>query len=431
VRDRFLTRRLIGLGLTANAIRPVPGGPPTLPAFFAGWLAGELAPHLLAATVVDTAVHTARKGVRTRSDALGVAAAGLSVAGLVSVMRAGQAARHEAEDALLEALGPGYHDVLENPQSPADLATPWNNLIWPFRMKHTDVRRVSDVPFAEGGRRFNLDIYHHKDKPTGRPILLQVHGGGWVIGRKDQQGIPLMTRLASQGWVCAAANYPLSPKARWPEHLVALKRSIAWLREHAEEFGGDPNFIAVTGGSAGGHLAAMLALTAHDTSLQPGFEDVDTSVQACVPHYGLYDVAGETGTRDVKIRIPTLIKPMLMAKGAKFPTDYEAASPYHLAADPVNADAPPFFVIHGTNDSLIRVHEARAFVERLRGTSKNVVAYAELGGAQHAFDVFPSIRSAHIVKAVERFLDWSVVEARGGAVTTGREATPGSVLPRR
>ena len=92
-------------------------------------------------------------------------------------------------------------------------------------------------------------------------------------------------------------NYPLSPKARWPQHLVALKRAIGWIRANIAEYGGDPSFLAVTGGSAGGHLSAMLALTGNDPALQPGFEYVDTSVQACVPHYGVYDFTAEDGTR--------------------------------------------------------------------------------------------------------------------------------------
>ncbi|TAL22449.1 MAG: alpha/beta hydrolase, partial [Frankiales bacterium] len=71
----------------------------------------------------------------------------------------------------------------------------------------------------------------------------------------------------------------------------------------------------------------------------------------------------------------------------------------------VRADAPPFFVIHGRNDTLVPVEEARLFVERLRAVSDAPVAYLELPGTQHAFDVFPSIRSAHVVRAVERFVE--------------------------
>ena len=81
---------------------------------------------------------------------------------------------------------------------------------------------------------------------------------------------------------------------------------------------------------------------------------------------------------------------------------FEAASPILR----ITPDAPDFFVIHGTHDSLVGVDQARQFVEKLRETSKRSVVYVELHGAQHAFDIFPSIRSAHIVRAIDRYLHW-------------------------
>ncbi len=269
---------------------------------------------------------------------------------------------------------------------------------------------IRKLPYHPGGKRFELDVFQHRDKPTGAPVVLQIHGGGWVIGEKEQQGVPLMMRMAARNWVGVSMNYPLSPRARWPEHLVAVKRAIAWIREHGHEYGADPSFIAVTGGSAGGHLAAMAALTADDKSLQPGFEEVDTSVQACVPHYGVYDFTDEDGTRASKLRLDRLVRRYVMAADARYPDDYRAASPLFR----VNADAPPFFVLHGSNDTLVPVADARAFVAKLRDTSKNPVAYAEIRGAQHAFDIFPSIRSAHVVRGVERFLEWTKATADAG-----------------
>ena len=136
-------------------------------------------------------------------------------------------------------------------------------------------------------------------------MLLQIHGGGWVIGEKEQQGVPLMMHMAARGWMCAAINYPLSPQgalARAPRRASSGRSRGCASTSH--EYGGDPSFVAVTGGSAGGHLAAMLALTGErPQSLQPGFEDVDTTVQACVPHYGVYDFTDESGTRASKVRL--------------------------------------------------------------------------------------------------------------------------------
>ena len=82
---------------------------------------------------------------------------------------------------------------------------------------------------------------------------------------KHEQALPLMNHLAARGWVCVAANYRLSPRATFPDHLIDLKRALAWIREHIAEFGGDPGFVAATGGSAGGHLSSLLSLTAGAT----------------------------------------------------------------------------------------------------------------------------------------------------------------------
>jgi acetyl esterase/lipase len=290
---------------------------------------------------------------------------------------------------------------------------PWRSLVMPFPIRNVDVTAQRRVPYAPGGRRYEMDVYHHRDTPSGAPVLLQVHGGGWVIGKKEQQGIPLMLHMAARGWVCVAVNYPLSPRARWPEHLIAIKRALQWIRESSSEYGADPSFVAVTGGSAGGHLAAMTALTADDTSLQPGFEDVDTSVQACAPHYGIYDFTAESGAKYTKVRLDSLLRPYVMGREANYPDDYRAASPLSR----ITADAPPFLVVHGSHDTLVPVAEARTFVSRLRETAKNPVAYAEIAGGQHAFDLFPSLRSAGVVRGVARFLEWCYATRESRPIT--------------
>jgi acetyl esterase/lipase len=402
MKDRFLERQLIQLGFAANALHPVPGGPAAVPAFVGGWLTGELSPHLLGLTAVDAATHVARQGVRSRRDALGLLAASGNIAAYATLIAGGRRASREMEDALAETLGPDYHEVIKRDPLPDDVSARWPSLALPFRMRDVNVTRERRLPYATGGRRFELDVLHRKDRPAGAPVLLQVHGGGWVIGTKDAQGIPLMLHMAARGWVCVAVNYPLSPRARWPEHIVALKRALQWIRDHAGEYGGDPSFVAVTGGSAGGHLAAMVALTANDPALQPGFEDVDTAVQACVPHYGVYDFTDESGAKFTRQRLHNLIRPYVMGRDASYPEDYRAASPLYR----ITPDAPPFLVVHGRNDTLVPVAEARAFVARLREAAKNPVVYAELSGAQHAYDLFTSFRSAGVVRGVARFLEW-------------------------
>jgi acetyl esterase/lipase len=401
-RSWFVGRQLAQLALTGNALQPPRAALAGMPAFVAGWLTSELAPHLLALTVADAAVHAARHGLRTRADVGASLLAATNAAGYATLIRAGLQAEGVLERALVDELGTGYREVILRAPMPDDVSAPFSALALPFRMRNVDVARVRRLPYAPGGRRFQLDVFHHRDRPAGAPVLLQVHGGAWMVGNKDQQGIPLMLHMAARGWVGVSINYPLSPRSRWPEHVVAVKRALQWIRTHGAEYGADPSFVAVTGGSAGGHLAAMAGLTANDPSLQPGFEEVDTSVQACAPHYGVYDFTAESGTRSAEQRLAALLRRYVMSAEARYPEDYRAASPLYR----VSADAPPFLVVHGSNDTLVPVGEARAFATRLREVAKNPVVYAELPGAQHAFDVFPSFRSTGVLRGVARFLEW-------------------------
>ena len=183
---------------------------------------------------------------------------------------------------------------------------------------------------------------------------MQIHGGGWVIGDKREQGIPLLDHLAAQGWVGFNVNYRLSPSVAFPEHLIDLKRASPGSRSTPTSTAIDPDFLCVTGGSAGGHLTALVALTANDPRYQPGFEDVDTSVAAAVPFYGIYDFT--TAARSGHKVVQRFIEPIVMkAFLADDPEAFADASPIHH----LRADAPPFFVIHGNKDTLAPVEDAR------------------------------------------------------------------------
>ena len=403
----FLRRQLVTAVLTANAIRPVPGFRAGIPAFAAGWLTTELAPHLMTLTAADTTAHVVRRGPRggRRRSRAGLLVAAANLAGQAYLLDQARRVQKDAEDALVEGLGYDYLEQLDAKPTPAELATPWRKLVNPFRMRDVDVVVDKDVAYApEHGKRGLLDIYRPAAGTDGRaPVLLQVHGGGWTIGTKDQQGIPLMQHLAAKGWICVAINYRLAPRDPMPAQVVDVKRAIAWIRDHIADYGGDPDYIAITGGSAGGHLTALAAVTANDAAYQPGFEDADTSVAVAVPHYGVYDLAGSTGLRSAELMRDRFLAPRIFKRRwSDAPEVFEAATPLLR----IGKDAPDFFVLHGAHDSLVSVEQARLFVARLREVSGATVVYAELPGAQHAFDVFPSVRSAHVVRAIDRYLHW-------------------------
>ena len=136
-----------------------------------------------------------------------------------------------------------------------------------------------------------LDVWRRKDLPVQpAPVLIFVPGGAWVHGRAMLQGSALMSYLAAQGWVCLAIDYRAAPNHRWPAHITDVKTAIAWARANVDKFGGDRNFVAVAGCSAGGHLSALAGLTPDDERYGSKLpEGADSSVDAVIGIYGRYD----------------------------------------------------------------------------------------------------------------------------------------------
>jgi acetyl esterase/lipase len=386
---------------TVNAYRPLARrGYPSVFSWMFGMVVTELPLQTLASQLGGLALTARRltRPVRT----LAWLVAGFSALGLLNFSRAGHQANVPLTKALDDGLGPSRRtDSTGLWRLPGGAGTA--KMPGALRMLriHRDYAHDSDISYGEFGSANFLDIWRRPDlDPNGKaPVLFQIPGGAWTTGNKRGQAHPLMSHLAELGWICVAINYRHSPRNTWPDHIVDVKRALAWVKAHIAEYGGDPEFIAITGGSAGGHLSALAALTPNDPEFQPGFEDADTRVQAAVPFYGIYDF-----TRFDDAMHPMmpglLVKSIIKQRPSTHLQTFVAASPIHH----VNADAPPFFVLHGQNDSLAFVEQARAFVTKLREVSKQPVVYAELPFTQHAFDIFGSARAAHAAVAVEQFL---------------------------
>ena len=410
----FLVVTLVGAWFTFNAYLPVRArGPLIGGSFFAGWLTSELSIHHFAWQVAATLGFVAFGALEAWPGWLGLLVTLASWAGLYGLAVQASRSAPALEHALEQGLGEAYRSEIPAEVWPSleQPLRPGRRLV-PFLMLDPDVKRIGGISYApEHGFRGELDIYVPKSGARNAPVLFQIHGGGWTISQKGHQALPLMLQLARAGWVCVAANYRLSPKATWPDHLVDLKRALGWIRENIAEYGGDPDTVAVTGGSAGGHLSAMMALTANDPEYQPGFEDVDTSVTAAVPFYGVYDFSDAYGLH-LHDGMPLFLENLVMKSSLEtHREEWQKASPMHR----ITPDAPPFFVIHGTHDSLTPIEEARHFVELMRKTSQQPVCFAEIPGAQHAFETFYSLRTEHVVRGVERFLAWIVARKKAQA----------------
>ena len=387
---------LLGVAATLNAFFPVRTRWLVIVGFFAGWLTMELTLHILVGSAALLGVLIGYGGLQEWPGPVGLALAAGAGGGLLGLhLRSRQAVVTMRE----------FYRAAELSVGPDAPRFPRSHIVLPWLTFHRrDVAVERDVAFAvEGKQTLRLDIFRPRTPAAPgvrRPAVLQIHGGAWVIGFKRYQGIPLLTHLASNGWVGFNVDYRLSPKATFPEHLIDVKRALAWIREHADELGVDPDFIVVTGGSAGGHLAALVGLTANDPEYQPGFEAADTSVHAAVVFYGVFDLTNRLGTRAGQYR-KMLERVVMKQRYAERPEVFERASPI----DRVHADAPTFLVVHGDRDTMTPVEDARHFIEKLRAVSRRPALYIEMRGAEHAFDTFPSFRTVPVIEAIERFLD--------------------------
>ena len=406
VRPRPLARAALELANAANGLRPLARkGYSTVLVFWFGWPTSEVPGIYFSVSLLDAV----RRGLRGHfagrrgKAALAMTAASWAILAVIRY-RGITTPGPVLEAGLREQLGDDYEEALSKlphtkPTRSGRRSLPLRNTV----ARRRYVEKTNVVAYGPNGRANLADIWRRRDLPRDgkAPVLLQVPGGAWMIGMRRPQAYPLMSHLAARGWVCVSIGYRVSPRHTWPDHIVDVKRALAWVKENIADYGGDPEFVAVTGGSAGGHLCALAALTPNDPAFQPGFEDADTSVVAAVPIYGRYDWFSTEG--EGRPEFVSLLEKFVVKRGfASHRHVYVDASPIRR----LRADAPPFFVLHGRDDSLIPVGEAQEFIDELRAVSKSPVAYAELPSAQHAFDIFSSPRAHRSAEAVARFLSW-------------------------
>lgn len=205
------------------------------------------------------------------------------------------------------------------------------------------------------------------------------------------------------GWVVCVIDYRKSPKVAFPTHLIDIKRAIAYLRKNARaKFAADPEFIVVAGESAGGHLASLVALTANEPFLQPGFESVDTTVRGCVDTYGVHDFKDRHGFYFYKNKdysFKRFIELLVMQKNPDdFADEFEQASPIYWLSPAKAAErkqpVPPFLVSHGTLDTLVPFDDSTLFFEKLQ-KHRQREATSNSASSSSVEDVFLEIPDAH------------------------------------
>lgn len=226
-----------------------------------------------------------------------------------------------------------------------------------------------------------VDIYIPATKGP-HPLLLYIHGGAWVGGHTRHAGAlanfpAVLASLAAEGFIVASLEYRLAAEAKFPAQLQDAKAALRFLRDHAAKYRIDPTRVGIWGGSAGGHLAAITALTCHDTSLDPAAAK-DVCATAAVIWYGAFDFVSLRATKGVGGE----------RLGASLLGCVDICTSEQLArvspASYVDAKDPSFLLIHGTDDKVLPVVQTHEFEALLKAAGVPVQAIY-IPGVDHSF----------------------------------------------
>lgn len=276
-----------------------------------------------------------------------------------------------------------------------------------------DLEQIPDIPFTEqAGDGPVLDLFGLRgvafDGP--RPLVLWFHGGGWMSGDKER-GVERVFDLVRMGFVAASVNYRLSDEALFPAQLHDAKCAVRFLRSHAQNYAIDGDRVGAWGASAGGHLAALLAVTGDEHSLEGdrGWPGVSSRIQAACSWFGPSDL-------NLMDRFPPGITPRLPSMGADSAEGRLVGGPVaeqqELAslANPIryiHAGCPPVLLMHGAQDDTVPVASSQALYRAL--IAKGVEAHLHVirTGHHNAY-----LWGDHHIRLVNEFFDWHL---RGGS----------------
>ena len=260
---------------------------------------------------------------------------------------------------------------------------------------YADIKR--DIEYSRpDGKPQLLDLYLPKEGEGPFPVVMWVHGGGWKNGSK--KNCPA-SWLVEHGFAVASINYRLIP-VQWPAQMDDCRAAVRWLRFNADNCNLDSNHIGAWGGSAGGHLVALMG-----TLPPPDFETTTSRVQAVCDWYGPSDlltmppnVVSEARTKEQ----------VAQSNGAKLlgapvwtiPEKAMQASAFHQ----VSSDDAPFLIMHGDKDPGVPLVQSEMLHDALKmqGVDSMLVV---LKGAGHGGPEFRTDESKQtILRFFEKYL---------------------------
>ena len=256
-----------------------------------------------------------------------------------------------------------------------------------------NARVIRDIPFASpGGVRLALDVY--QPPTSGRyPIVVQIYGGAWQRGEPGSNA-DFAAWLSSSGYVVFAIDYRHAPRWKWPIQIDDVDAALAWIRDHAADYGGDTARVVLIGRSAGAHLAMLAA-----------YRPAPLTIRGVISYYGPTDLADayrHPPTPD-PLHIRRVEEAFLGGPPDSMPDRYLEASPLGYATHPM----PPTLLVYGARDHIVEARYGAALRDRLAAAGTPVV-YLEIPWAEHAFDaVFNGPSSQLALYYTERFVAWA------------------------
>jgi acetyl esterase/lipase len=265
-----------------------------------------------------------------------------------------------------------------------------------------DARKIDrDVTYGKAeGVELKLDLYFPKKAEGKLPVTVYVHGGGWQGGDKAAgAGAMAIGELVKRGYLVVSVNYRLAPAHKFPAQIEDVKCAIRFLRAHATEYNLDPKRIGVWGGSAGGHLVALLGTSDDKSGFEGkgGWADQTSRVQAVVDMFGPADFSMEfPGAKP---------ETALNVFGATSRKDevMKRASPVTY----ITKDDPPFLILHGESDLLVPLNQSEKLHERLKttGVSSKLVVVKNAGHGFRPVDGTPKPSRDELIQMIADFFD--------------------------
>jgi len=236
--------------------------------------------------------------------------------------------------------------------------------------KPKEIQVERDLVYGKGGDTdLHLDLAMPKTGDGPFPVVICVHGGGWIQGKRQDMGKTIEV-LAGRGFVAVTPTYRLAPDSKFPAQIEDCKAAVRWVRANAKKYKINPDRIGAIGFSAGAHLSCLLGVTGKEDGLEGkgGNPDESSRIQAVVSFFGPTDLTLNDWSEDVEKRI---LIPFLGDTIKNKPDLYKKASPVTY----VTKEAPPFLFFHGEKDMLVHVEQSKMLAEKLTkaGVSAKVV----------------------------------------------------------